>query len=306
MTEDRKAWLEERRLGLGGSDSPVVLGVSPFKGPRKLALQKLGLEPEDDETPAMKRGKRMEEIAAELFMEKTGIELVTVNKALVHPDLPWWRANVDRTTLAGDTVAEIKVPGWRQVSKIQREGMSDYIQVQNQHYMIHPQFKRGIYIVMNIEAWDVIWFEQQPDAELQDIIIEKDTEFWNMIQAGEVPEEDGPVIDLPPALQSEIFRCSTSEWLHAVDELQEAIEIRKEAEELETSAKETIQTLMGQAQVAESEGFRAYWRYQDGRVTLDSKKMKKDFPALPWDKYEKKGQPFRTFKPYWLRGQRDE
>jgi putative phage-type endonuclease len=303
LTDEQK---ERRKHSIGGSDSPVICGISPFMTPRDLWLEKKGLLPERPETPAMKRGTRMESVAAEMFMEKTGIELVTVDQQLIHPDLPWWSGHVDRTTTDGETVAEIKVPGWRQFSKIRREGMSDYIQVQNQHYMLYPKFKRGIYIIMSLEEWDVLWFEQEPDAELQGAIVEADSLFWEMLQRDvEPPEVSSPVIDLPPIGNSEILRISSPEWYKAISELQEAQEILEEAEALKEAAKAEILRQMANHEVAESEGFRAYNKLQNGRTSIDTKRLKKEMPDI-YSKYAKTGVPFKSFRTFFLKGSHND
>src|SRR5262245_31903638 len=47
--QDREAWLEARRTGIGASDAPGVLGVSPWSSPFTVYCDKLGIErrPED-------------------------------------------------------------------------------------------------------------------------------------------------------------------------------------------------------------------------------------------------------------------
>src|SRR5690606_6408895 len=45
--EQRRAWLKERMTGLGASDIPVLFGLSTWKSPYSLWLEKTGLqEPE--------------------------------------------------------------------------------------------------------------------------------------------------------------------------------------------------------------------------------------------------------------------
>lgn len=39
---EHKEWLEWRKLGLGASDAPVVMGVSPWKTRHQLWLEKTG------------------------------------------------------------------------------------------------------------------------------------------------------------------------------------------------------------------------------------------------------------------------
>ena len=50
----REQWLEERRKGLGGSDSPVVLGQSPFRDVHDLWRDKKGLLPDEEPSPVQR------------------------------------------------------------------------------------------------------------------------------------------------------------------------------------------------------------------------------------------------------------
>ena len=91
-----KEWLEERKKGLGGSDSPVVLGVSPFKTKRELWMEKRGLIEEPELTPAMKRGIVLEDVIARLYSDITKRKLRRKNKVVYHPKYPFMLANFDR------------------------------------------------------------------------------------------------------------------------------------------------------------------------------------------------------------------
>lgn len=300
---DRAQWLEERKKGIGGSDSPVVLGVSPFKTPRELALEKLGLLPDQDETPAMRRGRDLEAVAAKMFTDRTGVELVEVGEILTHPEIPWWRANIDRVTTDGQTVVEIKAPGFRQCSKIRREGISEYIQIQGQHYLMLPRFKAAIYVVLDIDRWDIIQIDQKPDTELQNIIFDADNKFWRAIQNGEIPEDDTPPIELPAVGDSRVLKVSSPEWLQAVSDLREAEDILKDAQEVKEAAKAEILRLMGDFEIAESEGFRCYNKSQNGRKTIDSKKLQKMYPEA-YEACLKTGAPSKTFRSFFLKERR--
>ena len=57
---------EARKSGLGSSDMPIVLGVSPWTRPEDLFEIKKGRRPEPEESPAMKRGKVLEAVAEAL------------------------------------------------------------------------------------------------------------------------------------------------------------------------------------------------------------------------------------------------
>ena len=296
--------IEERRKTIGGSDSPVVLGLSPFKTRRELYLEKKGLAPDIIETKAMQRGTYLEPIVANLYEKETGRTVAIHPDSLRHPTIACMSANIDRAILndaRGLGVIEIKCPGLKVFTKCKREGLPSHYITQLQHYLSFPKFKWGAFVIFSAELWEMIHFDVEPDNEIIDIIQAKDTEFWQMLEAGIEPEEEaGPVIDLP-STGGELIRIETEEWRKAAQELQEAIEIRTEAEALEEDAKERIKTLMGSHGVAEGFNLRCYNKWQAGRKTFDKKLLAFEHPEIELAKYEKQGKDFQTFKTYFLK-----
>ena len=300
---DKAEWLEYRKSGIGGSDTASVLGVNPYQTRRELALYKLGITPSQPDNPAMARGRALEPIIADLFTERTGIELIESNLSIRHPEHPHMLASFDRLTKDKDTVVEIKCPGLNVFGKAKREGLPLYWITQLQHYMTFPGVKRGIFVIFNAERWEMLHFEHEPDSDLQAQIIGETRRFWEDLQRGIIPEDSQPVIDMPSAGHAEVFKISSREFEQAAEELREAQAIRKEAEELETQAKERIVTLMGDYGIAENDMARIYNRFQNGRTTFDLKRFKKDFPNIDFSKYEKTGKPFKTFRAFFFRGE---
>lgn len=307
--KQNKEWLEERKKGLGGSDSPVVLGVSPFKTKKELWMEKRGLIEEPEPTPAMKRGRVLEPVVAELYKETTGRKLRRKNQIIQHKKHPFILANLDREIVGsgngygGPGVLEIKCPGLKVFSQCKREGLPDYYTIQLQHYLEVTGRNWGSFVVFNAERWELLWFDVKRDNELIDYIIEADLGFWKLVEEGKAPEEEQqPQIDLPKTEPSEIVKIETDQWAYAVQRLKEAQELRKEAEALEEEAKKHIQEIMEfyNAQVVEGAGARVYWKWQNGRELLDSKEIKMELPDI-WEKYKKVSKPFRVFKPYFLK-----
>ncbi len=306
--EARKEWLEERRKGLGGSDSPVVLGVSPFKTRLDLWMEKRGLIEEPEATPAMKRGTVLEPVVAKLYQEATGRKLRRKPRILQHKKYPFLIADIDRQILSidgkGPGVLEIKCPGIRVFSQCKRKGLPEYYLVQLQHYLEVTGRAWGSFAVFSAERWELIWFDVERDDEFIEILIKEDAEFWEKVMQGIPPEKDQPdkIKDLPRIGPAEIIRIETQDWEEAVTRLKEAQELREEAEELEEEAKARIQALMEQhnAQVAEGAGARIYWKWQKGRESIDTRRLKKEKPEI-WEKYKKQGKPYRAFRPYFLK-----
>lgn len=297
---------EARGKGLGGSDSPVVCGVSPFKTPIELWREKVGIDPAgSDETPAMQRGKVLEPIVADLYRDETGRTIKTVDRTLRHPDLDFLLGHIDREIAPvnsdGPGVLEIKCPGLHIFGKAQREGLPDYYLIQLMHYLSVTGYQWGSFAVFNSERWQLIRFDVQRDNELIQYIIAKDKEFWRKVLAGEYPEAEPEKLDLPK-VGGQLVTVSDGKWSAIADRLRMAHELKTEAEDLYKAAQADVAGYMAEigADVVEGAGLRVYNREQDGRVSFDSKRFAKDHPEL-YEKYARSGKPFRSFRPYFLK-----
>jgi len=298
--------LQERQKGIGGSDSPVIMGVSPFNNIHDLYLEKTGPVVEIIETPAMKRGSMLEPLVADIYREKTGRK-VTVEKKLFHHSLiDFLLGNVDRKIMdseKGEGILEIKCPGLQVFGKCKREGLQDYYQIQLQHYLAVTGCKWGAFGVFNAEQWDLIHFDVERDDELIDLIIEKDIKFWEMVKAGTPPPEEEPAIDLP-AIGGELVQVTSPEWKEVISDYKEAKGIRKEWEELEKVAENKLTGMMEVEGIGAIEGFnfRGYHKEQAGKPTFDKKKLVLDHPEIALSPYEGRGKPFKVFRSYILKG----
>jgi putative phage-type endonuclease len=104
LVQGSEAWLEHRRGLRNASETPAVLGISPWMTPYQLWLQKTGRTvPEVNE--AMRRGTALEPQARAAYEDRTGL----VMQPLVLQD-GLYSASLDGMTLAGDLIVEIKVP----------------------------------------------------------------------------------------------------------------------------------------------------------------------------------------------------
>ena len=65
----RELWLKARQEGIGGSDAAATMGLSPFKSPFALYVDKVDEVP-DEQTERMKRGQQMEDAIARMFLDE--------------------------------------------------------------------------------------------------------------------------------------------------------------------------------------------------------------------------------------------
>ena len=112
LTQGSSEWHEHRAHYRNASETPAVLGVSPWQTPYQLFQQKLGLVT-ITVTPAMQRGTDLEPAARAAYEQQTG----RIMQPLVVVDGEYG-ASLDGWTLAGDRLLEIKVPYSGRESKL--------------------------------------------------------------------------------------------------------------------------------------------------------------------------------------------
>lgn len=306
--------LEARKSGLGSSDTPIVLGVSPWSRPEDLFEIKKGRRPEPEESPAMKRGKVLEAVAAELYQERTGRKLWRSNQTIRNKHFNWMLAHLDRRIVGEDNgvgALEIKCPGLRTFAKCRREGLPFYYLVQLQHQMDVAGYEWGAFAVFNAELWEMIYFDVPRDQELIDLIHEKGAEFWSLVETEEFFPADwsGPLADPKPVeipdVKQKVITIESAEWAAAIERLRDAQGILGEAKALEEEAKGEIQKIMqaAGAAAAEGAGARIYWIPQAGRRTFDVKAFAKAHPEVDLAPFYRNGAEIRPFRPYFLKGE---
>lgn len=93
---EKNNWLEQRKTGIGGSDVSAVLGLSPFRSPLDVYLEKTHQAEQQPENDAMYWGTKLEELVAKKYSEETGLEVRKVNSILRSKDFPMLIGNIDR------------------------------------------------------------------------------------------------------------------------------------------------------------------------------------------------------------------
>lgn len=305
--QTREEWLEERRTGLGGSDMPVILGLSSFKDPRTLWAEKLGLLPEPELDASMKRGMVLEPIVANIYAEVTGRRVQRCNRILRHPKRNYVLANIDRWVWneAGEKgPLEVKCPGVAAFSKCEQQGLLPYYYPQLQNYMAVTGKQWGSLAMFSAERWSLLHFDMQRDDEFIEYMYETADKFWECVVLEVEPPD--PVDYTYPEFTGTIIYKGEEAWQSPSEELREAMMLKAQAEERYTAAVAAYQALMGDEQAVASFGVKVYWKWQQGRETIDKIALAKKYPGLDLDDFKRRGAPFRVFKPYTIEIKEDE
>ena len=72
----------DRRAGLGASDAPAALGLSPWKTPLELFLEKTGRAAPVEEKLSMRIGRALEPVVLRAFVDETG--LAVTRQQVIH------------------------------------------------------------------------------------------------------------------------------------------------------------------------------------------------------------------------------
>jgi putative phage-type endonuclease len=160
------------------------MGYSSYKTPYELYLEKTGqVTDEDEETEIQYWGKALEPLIIRRFAEKNGLE-VTFPDTIYHPDYPYIFANLDGWIESEKAVVEAKA-----VNTFQRKewdcATSDgipliyLIQIAKQCALTNAS--KG-YCAVLIGGMEYMQFLYERDAELEEIILQSDKDFWNAVE----------------------------------------------------------------------------------------------------------------------------
>lgn len=343
---DEEAWLEERRKGIGGSDVAALFGLHPFKTALDVYRDKVGEAPPVEPSPAMLRGRYLEDVAVVRYEERTGRRTRRWGMRK-HREHPFLLASVDRQILAGpdnDTgPLEVKCPGLQVFWQIKRRGLLDYMILQGQHEALVWGYDYTGFAIFSAEHFQVLDFDVGADPEVGQRIVEVAGEFWEKHVLRGIPPEDtaAPPIDLPE-VNGEVVVREDPRFVSALDDYFQADELAKEAAQLKDAAKARAKILAGDLGVFEGGDYRLYYRMQEGRRSFQQKNLAAAHPIDPQAlqqillslqgerldrerllelfiqirdeaeldlddaRFWKQGAPFETFRPYRLRGGSDE
>lgn len=180
ITEQQR---KERMNAIGGSDIPVIMGISPYKTPYKLYLEKTGQTVDDSENEAMYWGNVLEPVIREEFERRNNVKVET-KETIVHPFYDFMRGNIDGFIPAWDAVLEIKTSS-QFMDKNWGEDGSDTIPMQHllqvAYYCMLTNAKSA-YIAVLIGGNKYKQYEYTRDFDIENRIILAAKEFWDCVQ----------------------------------------------------------------------------------------------------------------------------
>lgn len=291
-------WYEWRKKGIGGSDVAAICGISKYKSPVQLWMEKTNqIEPEKAGESAY-WGTIMEPIIRQEFTIRTNLKVKIVKAILKHPQYDFMLANLDGIAYDpehGDCIFEAKTASaFKQVQW--EDCIPEEYMLQVQHYMAVTGYKRAYVAALiggNYFKYKVI----QRDEELINMIIRLESNFWKHVKTKTPPSIDGS--EASSQLLSKLFPDSNkmimelpAEAERLINQYETAKEREKEITEMKDEAVNKLKMLLGENEKGEVNDKTVIWKTVNTEK-LDTKKLQSEAPEV-YSQYLMKNS-FRRF-----------
>ena len=281
----------DRTKYIGGSDIGAILGLSRFKTPLDVWMEKTGKEVKKVDSLPLRFGSFAEEFVASEYSRSTGFELIHDESAHIHSSYSYMSAHIDRFVLGSNSSSPTRILECKTANPFTSgewgEIGSDEVPMsylcQCVWYMAITGIEQCDLAVLFGNS-DFRIYEIARDKALEEMVIDKAITFWN----------DYVLKDLPPPAVSiadcqSLFNKGNPD--KSVEASLETVELTKrlhllnheiEAREEEVlSIKQSIMNQMGEAEtLSYACKILATWKAPKPSFRLDSKKLEADHPDL--------------------------
>lgn len=190
----RAAMLEMRRKSVGASDSAAVLGLSRWKTALHVYLEKRGELPEGGMSEPARWGLMLEDVVAEAYRERAGVNYVPFETIGTRPDLPLLHACYDRIAVPPEGPpypVELKTareagPDWGEEGTDQVP--QEYL-IQVQHQLLVSRAERADLAVL-IGGQDFRVYSFRPSEAIHLAIVKAAADFWALVENADPPPPD--------------------------------------------------------------------------------------------------------------------
>lgn len=212
---------------------------------------------------------------------------------------PFMHANLDGIASDGRLVefkTTSRADGWGEEGS---DEIPEYYQTQVQHYMAVMGAEQTDIGVL-IAGRDFRIYTVPADKELQEMLINQEERFWALVKA-DTPPEVSTSEDASRRWRTATAKKTVAADAQMLEAWQHLCSIRSQIDNLrseEDSLKTLLMSGMRDAVSLKSNGKTiASWSLPSTRTTVDSKKLKQDFPAV-WEQVAKTYASQRTFRIY--------
>ena len=281
----------DRTKYIGGSDIGAILGLSRFRSPLEVWMEKTGKAVKQLDSLPLRFGSFAEEFVASEYARSTGFELLHDESIHIHPEHSFMSAHIDRFVLeSGSTtpsrILECKTANpftsgeWGEVGS--DEVPMSYL-CQCIWYMAITNLDRVDLAVLFGNS-DFRIYEITRDRDLEAMMIQKAITFWQEhvlkdIAPPAMNEQDcHTLFSRGDASKTVEAKAETLELTKRLRLLNSEIEVR---EEEISSIKQSIMNQMQEAETLTYQGkVLATWKAPKPSFRLDSKRLELEHPEI--------------------------
>ena len=301
--ENREAWLKVRNDSIGGSEAAAIVGMNPWKSEYTLWLEKTGQSQQEDisENECVHFGTILEQVVADEFCRREGKKvrkcgLFRSNK------YPFMTASFDRLLVGEDAGLECKTSNAFKREEWDEGEIPPNYYVQCQHYMLVSGLPRWYIACLIGGNHFVSWVVERNDDDIA-ALEQAEIAFWDKVQRHIMPEVDGSESSTDSL--KKMYKGGNNEPIvlpqESMDLLKRLDELKALKSDIDSQTKDIqnkLCAMLGDNEIGiigEGDNERKVtWKTVNGRVTIDSKKLKKDLPDV-FEKYSKKSADSRRF-----------
>lgn len=301
--ENREAWLKVRNDSIGGSEAAAIVGMNPWKSEYTLWLEKTGQSQQEDisENECVHFGTILEQVVADEFCRREGKKvrkcgLFRSNK------YPFMTASFDRLLVGEDAGLECKTSNAFKREEWDEGEIPPNYYVQCQHYMLVSGLPRWYIACLIGGNHFVSWVVERNDDDIA-ALEQAEIAFWDKVQRHIMPEVDGSESSTDSL--KKMYKGGQAEPVmlpkESMDLLKRLDELKALKADIDSQTKDIqnkLCAMLGDNEIGiigEGDNERKItWKTVNGRVTIDSKKLKKDLPDV-FEKYSKKSADSRRF-----------
>jgi len=284
----------DRTKYLGGSDIGAILGLSKYRSPVDVWLEKTGKKTNQVDNLPIRFGSFAEEFVASEYASATGYQVVHQTEPIIHEMHPFLQGHIDRFVFANGAIANSKPSHLLECKTANPFARSDWGDVgsdevpmsylaQCHWYLALTQLERcDLAVLFGNSEFRIYHIDR--DAELENSLIEKAVHFWERHVIADEPPSPQTLADYQQLFHTEVAGktiTASDKDLALITQFQTLTKELGCAEEALTHIKEQIMANMGDAEkLLYQDQVLATWKRPKPSVRFDSKRFELEHPQL--------------------------
>lgn len=277
---------------IGGSDIGAILGLSKYKTPLEVWMEKTGKETKAANSLPLRFGSFAEEFVAREYASATASLLLHDESMLIHPELSFMSAHIDRFVLGdGKNLPPTKILECKTANPFAQqewgEAGSDQVPMgylaQCIWYMAITNIERtDLAVLFGNNDFRIYHIER--DRQLETLVLEKANNFWINHVLSDIPPSMQTTTDYQALFSKEASGKTVEAQENIIPLLSQFHSLKEEIDCREKQIDEIKQSIMAQMKDAEILTYQdkvlATWKTPKPSYRFDSKRFQTEHPEL--------------------------